>query len=98
MTGSGEGINDNFQIGGRSGWGGANRPRWPVSTQAVTDPSRLNHRGPASRGRPIAMPEMTPLDERAITAIARRHGLALVGEIELNEIGLDFRAAFATDE
>src|SRR4051794_15934034 len=44
------------------------------------------------------MPEVTPLDERAITAIARRHGLALVGEIELNEIGLDFRAAFATDE
>src|SRR3954452_18379336 len=44
------------------------------------------------------MPEMTPPNERAITAIARRHGLVLVGEIELNDIGLDFRAAFATDE
>ncbi|AGA28015.1 macrolide 2'-phosphotransferase [Singulisphaera acidiphila] len=34
----------------------------------------------------------------AIAALARRHGLAPVGGIEWNDLGLDFRAAFTTDE
>jgi macrolide phosphotransferase len=33
-----------------------------------------------------------------IVATARRHGLAVAGNIEVIEVGLDFRAAFATDE
>jgi macrolide phosphotransferase len=33
-----------------------------------------------------------------ITALARRHGIAITGAVEVNDIGLDFRAAFATDE
>ena len=46
----------------------------------------------------MATSEITPSDEETIAAIARRHGLALAGDIELNDIGLDFRVAFATDE
>ncbi len=37
-------------------------------------------------------------DGEAIAALARRHGLAIAGDVELNDLGLDFRAAFATDE
>jgi macrolide phosphotransferase len=40
----------------------------------------------------------TPCDQNAFVELAGRHGLVLVGEIELNDVGLDFRAAFATDE
>src|SRR5262245_48479872 len=43
-------------------------------------------------------PEVTPPDKDAIVATARRHGLALADDIEWNDLGLDFRAAFATDE
>ncbi|MBN9522941.1 macrolide 2'-phosphotransferase [bacterium] len=41
---------------------------------------------------------MTPPDEKAIAETARRHGLELAGDIQLNDVGLDFRVAFATDE
>lgn len=37
-------------------------------------------------------------DEETIATLARRHGLALAGEVETSELGLDFRAAFADDE
>ncbi|APW59707.1 hypothetical protein BSF38_01138 [Paludisphaera borealis] len=46
----------------------------------------------------MAALEGASADRDALAAIACRHGLALVGEIEVNDIGLDFRAAFATDE
>lgn len=34
----------------------------------------------------------------AITELALRHGIKLTGPVEVNDIGLDFRAVFATDE
>jgi macrolide phosphotransferase len=40
---------------------------------------------------------VTP-DTQEITALAHRHGIAITGEIEVNDIGLDFRAAFGADE
>jgi macrolide phosphotransferase len=46
----------------------------------------------------MATSEETGSDEETIAALARRHGLTPVGDIELNDLGLDFRAGFATDE
>lgn len=46
----------------------------------------------------MATSEVRPFDEETIAATARRHGLVLDGNIELNDLGLDFRAGFATDE
>jgi macrolide phosphotransferase len=43
-------------------------------------------------------PETTRPDREDIAALARRHGIALAGEVEVNDVGLDFRAAFAADE
>lgn len=43
-------------------------------------------------------PETAQPDPDAIAALARRHGLSLTGETEMNDIGLDFRVAFAADE
>ncbi|MHC5537164.1 macrolide 2'-phosphotransferase [Singulisphaera rosea] len=39
-----------------------------------------------------------PADAQELVALARRHGLLLTGEIEVDEVGLDFRAVFASDE
>lgn len=33
----------------------------------------------------------------AVAATARRHGVEVVGDVEVNELGLDFRCGFATD-
>jgi macrolide phosphotransferase len=46
----------------------------------------------------MATSDARPSDEETVAATARRHGLALNGDVELNDLGLDFRAAFATDE
>jgi macrolide phosphotransferase len=43
-------------------------------------------------------PEPTATHHESIASLALRHGLALTGEVEVNDIGLDFRAAFADDE
>jgi macrolide phosphotransferase len=48
--------------------------------------------------REDSMTEDQRPDDSTIQAIARRHGLTLFGEIERNELGLDFFAAFANDE
>lgn len=37
-------------------------------------------------------------DRTAILELAHRHGIKVTGDIELNDIGLDFRAVLATDE
>lgn len=47
----------------------------------------------------MSTPQAIPLDDdAAVLDHARRHGLALAGPIAWNDIGLDFRAGFATDE
>ncbi|SIO56559.1 macrolide phosphotransferase [Singulisphaera sp. GP187] len=46
----------------------------------------------------MLIPAGTDSDKEAVAALARRHGLTPIGEIELNDLGLDFRAAFTTDE
>jgi macrolide phosphotransferase len=46
----------------------------------------------------MATSEARPSDGETLAATARRHGLALAGDVELNDLGLDCRAAFATDE
>jgi macrolide phosphotransferase len=43
-------------------------------------------------------PDATPPDKEAIAALARRHGIAAAGAVVVNDIGLDFRAAFVDDE
>lgn len=46
----------------------------------------------------MTTPAVTPSEDGAIAATARRHGLALVGDLERDDQGLDFRVVFATDE
>jgi len=41
---------------------------------------------------------MTSADRDALVSLARRHDVLLVGDVEVNDVGLDFRAAFARDE
>jgi macrolide phosphotransferase len=38
------------------------------------------------------------LDRDALASLARGHGIRLGGDVEVNDVGLDFRAAFARDE
>jgi len=37
-------------------------------------------------------------DRATITMIAGRHGIAVAGNVEVNDVGLDFRVAFVTDQ
>ena len=37
-------------------------------------------------------------DQEAVASVARRHGIALIGEIEISDLGLDFRIAFGSDQ
>lgn len=37
-------------------------------------------------------------DQEAVASISRRHGIALTGDIEISDLGLDFRVAFGADE
>ncbi len=45
----------------------------------------------------MALPGVTPSDAAVVLALASRHGLALAGDLEINDLGLDFRVGFATD-
>lgn len=46
----------------------------------------------------MSIPSERLPSEQEMASLALRHGIVLSGEIEVNDIGLDFRAAFATDE
>src|SRR3954469_15086794 len=71
---------------------------WPAPSGASGPGPGDATRWLCSEGALMATYEVTPSDEETVAAIARRHGLALAGDIELNDLGLDFRAAFASDE
>jgi macrolide phosphotransferase len=52
----------------------------------------------SKRKRALSMkPELTESDRAGIAATARRHGIAVAGDVEVNDIGLDFRVAFVAD-